>query len=69
MHIAAEPDPTLIRPSTDPVLLSMTVEELRKLADATNVAMQRAAKKMDFMEAAHLRDEYFAIENLIEVRG
>ena len=67
-HIASEPDPSLIRPSTDPVLISMTVEELRKLGDSTNLAMQRAAKKMDFMEAAHLRDEYFAIKNLIEVK-
>jgi len=67
-HIAAEPDPTLIRPSTDPVLLSMTVEELRKIAVSTKAAMKKAAKNMDFMEAAHLRDEYFSIENLIEVK-
>ncbi|MFT6769711.1 MAG: excinuclease ABC subunit B, partial [Flavobacteriales bacterium] len=28
--------------------------------------MQRAAKEMDFMEAARLRDEMFALEQLIK---
>jgi excinuclease ABC subunit B len=68
-NIAAEPDQQLVKPVTDPVLLSMTTEQLRKLADQTKSAMNKAAKKMDFMEAALLRDEYFALENLIEVRG
>ena len=68
-NVAAEPDQQLIKPATDPVLLSMSTEQLQKLADQTKVAMNKAAKKMDFMEAAILRDEYFAIENLIEVRG
>jgi excinuclease ABC subunit B len=68
-NVAAELDQQLIKPATDPVLLSMSIEQLRKLADQTKIAMNKAAKKMDFMEAAVLRDEYFAIENLIEVRG
>ena len=31
--------------------------------------MNKAAKDMDFLEAARLRDEHFALENLIELRS
>ena len=31
--------------------------------------MDKAAKEMDFMEAARLRDEYLTIINLLEVQA
>jgi excinuclease UvrABC nuclease subunit len=31
--------------------------------------MERAAKDLDFMEAARLRDEFFALKDLIDSKG
>jgi excinuclease ABC subunit B len=67
-HIAAEPDQGMLTPSNDPVLLTMSKEQLTTMADRRKRAMDKAAKDMDFMEAARLRDEYFTIKNLLEVR-
>ena len=47
----------------------MKIEELRKLSDHAKKAMNKAAKDMDFLEAARLRDEHFALENLIQLRS
>jgi excinuclease ABC subunit B len=69
VHVAAEPDPRMVAPSNDPVLLSMSKEQLTTMADRRKRSMDKAAKDMDFMEAARLRDEYFAIMNLLEVQG
>ena len=68
-HIAAEPDQRILTPSNDPVLLTMSKEQLTTMADRRKRAMDKAAKDMDFMEAARLRDEYFVIKNLLEVRS
>ena len=68
-HVAAEPDQTLIKPASDPILRTMSIEELKKMSESTKIAMNKAAKNMDFLEAARLRDEHFALENLIEIRS
>ena len=68
-NVAAEPDQLTIKPASDPVLRTMKIEELRKLSDHAKKAMNKAAKDMDFLEAARLRDEHFALENLIELRS
>jgi len=39
---------------------------LIKMADRTRKAMEKAAKELEFMEAARLRDEYLAIQKMIE---
>ena len=44
----------------------MSKEELQKLVDKTRKSMEKAAKDLDFMEAARLRDELIEIEKLIE---
>ena len=36
------------------------------MADRTRKAMEKAAKELEFMEAARLRDEYLAIQKLLE---
>ena len=66
-NYAAEPTPQAFT-ATDPVVASMTKAQLEKLAASTKRAMEKAAKEMEFMEAARLRDEYFALNELIKTR-
>ena len=47
----------------------MPLEALQKTADETKKRMERAAKDLDFMEAARLRDEFFALKELIETKS
>jgi excinuclease ABC subunit B len=51
--------------AADPVTAYMSKEELTKLSDRTKKAMEKAAKELEFMEAARLRDEYLAIQKLL----
>ena len=52
--------------AADPVTAYLTKEELVKMADRTRKEMEKAAKDLEFMEAARLRDEFMAILKLIE---
>jgi excinuclease ABC subunit B len=52
--------------AADPVVAFLSKEELMKMADQTRKAMEKAAKELEFMEAARLRDEYLAFKKLIE---
>lgn len=52
--------------AADPVVAYMTKAELEKLIKKTERQMEQAAKDLDFMEAARLRDEYFAFKKLLE---
>lgn len=52
--------------AADPVTAYLSKDELVKMADRTRKAMEKAAKELEFMEAARLRDEYMAIQKLIE---
>ena len=54
--------------AADPVIAYLSLEELKKISDRTRKAMEKAAKELEFMEAARLRDEYMAIEKLITER-
>ncbi|HSZ26390.1 MAG TPA: excinuclease ABC subunit UvrB [Cytophagaceae bacterium] len=55
--------------AADPVVAYMNVAELTKLMERTKKQMERAAKDLDFMEAAKLRDEYFALKKMIESKS
>jgi excinuclease ABC subunit B len=55
--------------AADPVVAYLSKDELMKMADRTRKAMEKAAKELEFMEAAKLRDEYMAIQKLIETRN
>ena len=57
-----ETDP--INYAADPVMQYMTKEDLQKAITRTRKAMDAAAKAFDFVEAARLRDEMFALEKL-----
>jgi excinuclease ABC subunit B len=50
--------------AADPVVQYMSKEELQKAITRTRKAMDAAAKEFDFIEAARLRDEMFALEKL-----
>ncbi len=52
--------------AADPVVQYMSSEELKKQIGKIKSAMLRAAKDMDFMEAARLRDEMYGLEKLLK---
>jgi excinuclease ABC subunit B len=51
--------PTL---AADPLMEYLNEDQLKSLLDQTRRKMERAAKDLDFMEAARLRDELFELE-------
>lgn len=55
--------------AADPVVAYLSKDELQKMADRTRKAMEKAAKDLEFIEAAKLRDEYLAIQKLIEEKN
>jgi excinuclease ABC subunit B len=56
----------LVSIAADPVVQYMGKDELNKLAERTRKAMEKAAKDMEFMEAARLRDEWMALKELMK---
>ncbi|HRG60109.1 MAG TPA: excinuclease ABC subunit UvrB, partial [Bacteroidia bacterium] len=63
-HAYEEPENISI--AADPVVQYMNKDQLKKTMQATKKQMEAAAKALDFIEAARLRDEMYAIEKLIE---
>ena len=60
-NYAAEPAQAPLA-ATDPIVQSMSAKDLEKLLAKTKRDMERAAKAMEFMEAARLRDELLSLE-------
>jgi excinuclease ABC subunit B len=54
--------------AADPVVAYLSNDDLAKMADRTRKAMEKAAKELEFIEAAKLRDEYMALQKMIEER-
>lgn len=52
--------------AADPVVQYMTQPQLEKSIESTRKNMMKAAKDMDFVEAARLRDEMFALEKMMK---
>lgn len=52
--------------AADPVVKYMTAPQLEKAISETQKKMETAAKELDFIEAARLRDEMFALKELLE---
>jgi excinuclease ABC subunit B len=52
--------------AADPVTKYMSKEQIQKSIAQTRKSMEKAAKELDFMEAARLRDELFALEKLLK---
>jgi excinuclease ABC subunit B len=51
--------------AADPVVAYLSKDELMKMAERTRKAMEKAAKELEFVEAAKLRDEYMAVQKMI----
>lgn len=64
--VKAYVDPFEVSVAADPVVKYMDQDELKKQIAKVKSAMLRAAKEMDFMEAARLRDEMYALEKMVE---
>ncbi len=67
--VKAYVEPEELTLAADPVTQYMNADEIRKQIAKTKTAMIRAAKEMDFMEAARLRDEMYSLEKLLESKG
>ncbi len=57
-------EPEYISAVADPVVQTMDRKQLERTLERTKKAMLKAAKDMDFLEAARLRDEMFDLEKL-----
>ena len=53
----------------DPVIKNMSVDEIKKIVDKNTKDMNKAAKKLDFYEAARLRDENIELEKIINKKS
>jgi excinuclease ABC subunit B len=51
--------------AADPVIQYMKQDDLKKLVDRTKKQMEKAAKELDFIEAARLRDEMKELEKML----
>jgi excinuclease ABC subunit B len=54
--------------AADPVVRYMTPEALQKAIAATKKQMQDAAKQLEFIEAARLRDEMYRLQELLAAK-
>ncbi len=59
-----EPEHTSV--AADPVVQYMSKDKLKKLISETRRNMERAAKELDFIEAARIRDELYDLEKLFQ---
>jgi excinuclease ABC subunit B len=59
-------EPTNVSIVADPVLAKMNASQLQKAVDKARKAMQEAAKRLDFLEAAQCRDEVLRLEELLQ---
>ncbi|MCF8365358.1 MAG: excinuclease ABC subunit UvrB [Bacteroidales bacterium] len=54
--------------AADPVVQYMSADEIAKTIQKTKKKMEDAVKELDFIEAAHLRDELFGLEDLLKAK-
>ncbi len=55
--------------AADPVIAYMNKEQLEKAIQETKKNMERAAKELDFMQAAQFRDELFALQEKLKTKA
>lgn len=59
-------EPETVTIAADPLVNYMTRDQLEKLAQETERKMKQAAKELDFITAAQLRDELFALREKLK---
>jgi len=52
--------------AADPVVSYMNAEQLKKAIDKTRKNMEKAARELDFIQAAKFRDEMYELEKVLE---
>ncbi len=57
---------SIINSAADPLSEYLSYQQLEKLYNTSKTLMQKAAKDLDFMEAARLRDEMYMYKNKME---
>ena len=62
-------EPEAMDVAADPIVQYMSKDDLKKQIAKVKSAMLRAAKEMNFNEAASLRDEMYSLEKLLEDKG
>jgi len=55
--------------AADPLIPYMDAAAIKKTMDNTRKAMEKAAKQLDFIEAARLRDELYALQEILEKKA
>ncbi len=65
-YVEPEPQTAMV---ADPVVERMTPQQLERSIRATRRKMEEAAKKLDFVEAAQLRDEMLRMEERLKQRA
>jgi len=61
--------PETIEIAADPVVQYMSKDSLEKTIEKTKKAMQKAAKEMDFLQAAQYRDEMYKLQKQLEEKS
>ena len=62
-------EPEAMDVAADPIVQYMSKDDLKKQIAKVKSAMLRAAKEMNFNEAASLRDEMYSLEKMLEDKG
>ncbi|MDE5983268.1 MAG: UvrB/UvrC motif-containing protein, partial [Duncaniella sp.] len=62
----AEEYSTRVNVAADPVMSYFNAEQLQKIITQKRTEMVEAAKKMEFIEAARLRDEVLKLEEMMK---
>ena len=65
--IYVENNPEEMDVAADPVIQYLSREKLEKLVTQTQKRMEAAAKELNFMEAARLRDEWMGLKKRLEI--
>jgi len=60
---------TEINLAADPLIPYMDAPTIKKTIENTRKAMEKAAKQLDFIEAARLRDELYALQGILEKKS
>ncbi len=63
-----ESDENTVTIAADPVVAALSNQQLEKTIEQTKKKMEKAARDMEFMEAARYRDELFSLQKLLESR-
>jgi excinuclease ABC subunit B len=64
---AIQPEEDIVKQVADEQPAYKTIPELEKLIERTKKEMERAARDLDFMEAARLRDEMFRLQKELQI--